>query len=129
MSAGRSVSADEIVDALEALDQLRDRVALTYQCRDNKRCGLVRIIPTPEGTIAIVKRYKTAPGRNADTSTSEGRAKYTEDGDRRWREQRYFIDESAGIGASCDHFQDLRIEVAEVRADLKAQRRLVRIPR
>lgn len=56
---------------------------VVYRCP--KRCLLLLVWDAPEGTLVYRPAYTLSRRLNADTSTAEGRAANTADGERRWK--------------------------------------------
>lgn len=104
--------------------RLRDLPRLQIRCHV-ARCLLLDAIDLGEGRVLLhQQRYKLSPTRNEARSSAAGRARNTEDGDRRWHARTYWIDtsalaldDSAGatLGMQCDHM-DKQLRPSEFRS-------------
>jgi len=122
----RDQLADETYRALRSTGRLSKQRALAYRCP--RRCLLLDVVPTPQGLLLHVPRYKLSPQLNAELTSGSGRAKNTEDGDRRWLGQSFFEEAAVNCSLTCDHTRGV-IELAEIHEDLRAGVTEVRWPR
>lgn len=95
--------------------RLLDCLQITYRC-GVRWCLLLHVVETPAGIIIHRPRYRLSPTLNEARSNGPGRAKNTEDGDRRWRAATFPIETSGlkpslpgnvGLGLACDHIDVL----------------------
>lgn len=120
----RATLADSIYAALRSAGWLTSHRVLTYRC--SQRCLLLDVVVTPQGTLLAFPRYKLSPALNAESSSESGRAKNTEDGDRRWRGRAFFAESVGNCPLNCDHVRAV-LELDRIDADLDAGRSEVTI--
>lgn len=113
----RTALAESVYDALEAPGKLSSHRVLTYRCP--RRCRLLEVIVTPQGLLLAFPRYKMSPTVNAERSSESGRAKNTEDGDRRWRRRAFFAESVGNCPLNCDHVREV-LELERIDADRAA---------
>ena len=110
--------ASNIYTALRNTGQLHEHRLVAYRCEE--RCGLLDVVESPNGLIIGFPRHKTSPSVTTASSSAEGRARNTEDGDRKWRTQAGFIESVSRPVLSCDHVDRAVLEDADLRSDLDA---------
>jgi|SRR5699024_2708576 len=83
--ATRPPDPDAVYAALKTTGQLKSHRVVTYRCP--QRCMLLDVLnlPDPLGVVVHIPRYRLSPGLNAQTSSADGRANNTEDGDNHWQ--------------------------------------------
>lgn len=123
--------AETIYRALVETKQLNKLRRLTYRCQVNREM-LLDAVETPAGLLFYVKGYKNSPTVNEATSVAEARATRTTDGDRHWREQAFWAEEStlsrpdipeACLFLNCDHVLRHGLTAARFHADWAAGHR------
>ncbi|MGN7247093.1 hypothetical protein ACTHQ1_05080 [Janibacter anophelis] len=104
--------------ALKKSGKLASHRVMSYRCAH--RCLLLDVMefPEPVGLIFHLPRYRLSPAVNDETSSPEGRAKNTEDGDRRWKA--HTAAETFAAALNCDHLHHLSIRRERIQADLDA---------
>ena len=115
-SRAKDAAAARFYESLKARGQVKSHLAVTYRCP--RRCTLAQILTTKAGILVHRPRYKLSPTVNAASSSEAGRAKHTEDGNRRWKAGTFML--VGDIPAQCDHLQGRAIPAARVRADVAA---------
>lgn len=119
----RAAQAETILEALLKTPALRRKARnLVYRCPNRKRCALAEIYASPAGVLVYHPTYKLAPEVNAASSSAEGRAANTRDGNNHWNRRVYFLDPADNLTLNCDHVQHHNIDRSEVLHDLKADR-------
>lgn len=102
----------EIVAAYKVLKtagRLREILVAEYRCRHG--CLLAHVFQLPGGRCIYVPVYKLSRERNLRDTVESARRKSTIDGDRRWRERGFDMEDlitwqgSAQVDVHCDHHQ------------------------
>lgn len=138
-----SLDAGDLYAALLA-DPGRLRAMRRMQYRCPSRCLLLDAIELGETVLLHQKRFKNSEPVNLRRSNEAGRAANTYDGRNHWREQSYFIEQSAlahpedrptpRLSLQCDHVgvrpdvgDDLTLMAPDFHADWRAGHAEVRI--
>lgn len=119
----RDRTASDYYALLRRTGRLSSHRLLTYRCA--RRCLLLDLVNTPRGVIAHLPRYKLSPDVNAATSSEDGRAKNSEDGDRRWPSRTFMYSADWQLGVTCDHVAHQLIPHDRIAEDVAATRREV----
>lgn len=104
--------------------RLRGVLLVEYRCP--KGCLLLHAWRSPAGVLGWRPPYRSSPALNAETSTAEGRASNTSDGERRWRGHAFNLDsarswEGHALPLTCDHTPArFSVPTASVLADADA---------
>jgi hypothetical protein len=122
-----TAQAEAFVGMLRRHGQLEKRADVTYRCP--RRCALARVYLTAQGMIVHTSRYKLSPEANTAGSVASARAKRTEDGDRRWRPQTYFLSQALNVTLNCDHLRHVVLDSSRVEADAATRRGTVEVAR
>lgn len=117
----RAAEADAVYKMAKSAGKLSSHRILTYRCQD-RRCLLLDVLQLPAGLLVHQPRYKVAPKLNEASSNPEGRARNTEDGDRRWKGQTFLSADARGYSLHCDHITDHHLAQEVFDADLAAGR-------
>ena len=113
----RSRAGAAAYEALKRTGKLSSHRVLSYRCP--RRCLLLDVMefPEPVGLTFHLPRYRLSPALNAETSSAEGRAKNTEDGDRRWKS--HTSAETFAVALNCDHLHHISVRRERLQADLE----------
>ena len=115
----RSDIAAAVYRALKSKGELRSHRILSYRCPS--RCLLVDVLSLPQGVIFHVPAYKQSPKVSDATSSPEGRAKNTSDGQSRWVAHTFFAQDCINVSLNCDHVLQGVLDKADIQADLDAR--------
>lgn len=112
-----------------------ERLKVAYRCAQ-RRCLLFTAVDAhrldndiEQGAVLIVGQpYRLSRQRSEETSTPEGRARNTFDGERKWKPSHYFLPEDTNVTAACKHI-DTSVPSAQIIDDLKHRKGTVTIHR
>lgn len=109
--------------AMKASGRLKSYRLIEYRCAAG-RCLLLDVVnlPEPVGLVLHQPRFKQSPALNEQMSSASGRAKHTEDGDRRWRARTVPRSAALNVALTCDHVQGLVLDFDRVATDIAARR-------
>lgn len=116
----RKRAGEAAYKALKTQGKLASHRLIAYRC--SRRCLLIDVVqfPEPVGVIVHQPRYRLSPELNAASSSESGRAKNTEDGDRRWREQFMVPETMLNVTATCDHLAQIAVSKERMQRDVDA---------
>lgn len=117
-SRERTELASNIYAALKSTGSLSRHRLMVFRCE--RRCALLDIIETPDGTMIGFPRYKTSPASTEEASNEDGRRANTEDGWRRWKERAAFAENVSNPPLSCDHMHNVPVSDESISAHLSS---------
>lgn len=106
------------VEMLKRTGKAQSHRALVYRCP--RRDALLEVYRTPRGAILYFPAYKQSRRVNDESSSPEGRAANTVDGDRRWKAHAGMLHTGFSYPLKCDHALDGVIDGEQIEADLAA---------
>lgn len=120
--------AEAAYEALRATERLSQHRLLTYRCAE-RGCLLLDVVqlPEPVGRLFYQPAYKLSPVRNEESSSPEGRARNTVDGDRRWKPRTQTEAALINYTVTCDHLAGIALPAERVARDLQARGKTVMV--
>lgn len=122
-----NAAASAFVAMLQKNGQLKSHLKVTYRC-ELRGCVLLQVLATSQGLIFRKPAYRLSPPENARSSSAEGRAKNTRDGDRRWKETCGLLASAENLSVNCDHIRTCIIPNSRIESDVEAQHAKVLVP-